>query len=423
MPSAMACALPMSRVQTAAARPYSDAFPRSMTSSMSWNFKTDRTGPKISSRAIVMLSVTLSKTVGLMKKPLSPRRSPPVTHLAPSELPFLMYDMIVSYWVLSTWGPCSVSGSNGSPTFRDSTFLLSFSTNSSWASSCTNNRLPAQQHCPWLKNSASKDPFTATSRSASAKMMFGLLPPSSKVSRLSVSAQIFMRPYPTSVEPVNAILSTPGCFARAQRGQGSRRGRLEHARTARGQRRTPLPGGHEQREVPGDDLPSDADRLLLGVAEVVAPDGDDLALDLVGPAGVIAEAVDHERQVDVAALGDWLAVVKGLELGQLVDVLLGQVGEPVHQAAAIAGVHLAPGALAVVERLPRGLDREVDVGGVAHGDFGDDLLGRGVDGLECLATDTVSQLAIDQEFGLILAGLRGTAGHGCCCHGRTPYSG
>ena len=134
-------------------------------------------------------------------------------------------------------------------------------------------------------------------------------------------------------------------LAQAQRGQGGRIGRLEHDRTASGQRRAPLPGDHEQREVPGDDLPSDADRLSLGVAEVVAADGDDLALDLVGPAGVIAEAVDHERQVDVAALGDWLAVVKGLELGQLVDVLLDQVGEPVHQAAAIAGIHLAPGAL------------------------------------------------------------------------------
>ena len=40
-----------------------------------------------------------------------------------------------------------------------------------------------------------------------------------------------------------------------------------------GQRGTPLPGDHQHREVPGDDLTGDADRLFAGVAEVVASDG------------------------------------------------------------------------------------------------------------------------------------------------------
>src|SRR6185503_18430163 len=45
----------------------------------------------------------------------------------------------------------------------------------------------------------------------SAKMMLGLLPPSSIVTRLLVSAAIFMTWRPTSVDPVNEILSTSGC--------------------------------------------------------------------------------------------------------------------------------------------------------------------------------------------------------------------
>src|SRR2546430_13535845 len=40
--------------------------------------------------------------------------------------------------------------------------------------------------------------------------MLGLLPPSSSVMRLLVSAAIFMICRPPSVEPVNEILSTPG---------------------------------------------------------------------------------------------------------------------------------------------------------------------------------------------------------------------
>ena len=45
--------------------------------------------------------------------------------------------------------------------------------------------------------------------------MFGLLPPSSRVTRLNVPAAFFMMIRPTSVDPVNATLSTPGCLTRA----------------------------------------------------------------------------------------------------------------------------------------------------------------------------------------------------------------
>ena len=62
---------------------------RSITSSMSLNLITDMTGPKISSRAIAMSSLTSAKIVGLMKKPLSPNRSPPVTHRGALRLALL----------------------------------------------------------------------------------------------------------------------------------------------------------------------------------------------------------------------------------------------------------------------------------------------------------------------------------------------
>ena len=58
-------------------------------------------------------------------------------------------------------------------------------------------------------------PSAAASRSASANTMFGDLPPSSSVSRFSVSAAVRMRCWPTSVEPVKLILFTSGCFTGA----------------------------------------------------------------------------------------------------------------------------------------------------------------------------------------------------------------
>src|SRR5215831_21111400 len=55
-------------------------------------------------------------------------------------------------------------------------------------------------------------PSMAASKSASAKKMFGDLPPSSSVTRLVVSAASFTIILPTAAEPVNAILLTSGCF-------------------------------------------------------------------------------------------------------------------------------------------------------------------------------------------------------------------
>jgi len=85
------------------------------------------TGPKISSLAIFMSSVTSLKTVGSMKYPLSPHLFPPHNMVAPSSCPFLMYPMMVLNYVWLTYGPYSVSLANGSPILTllaDSTAFL-----------------------------------------------------------------------------------------------------------------------------------------------------------------------------------------------------------------------------------------------------------------------------------------------------------
>ena len=66
-------------------------------------------------------------------------------------------------------------------------------------------------------------------------------------------------------------------------------------------------------KVPGDDLSHHADRLMPGVAEEVAVDGDGLAVNLVGPSGEIAEAADRRRHVHRLRHGNGLAVVQGFE--------------------------------------------------------------------------------------------------------------
>ncbi len=103
--------------------------------------------------------------------------------------------------------PCRAADRRGA--CRAARFSLSMK--ASWMPSWTRSREPAQQTWPWLNQIASTTPSTAESRSASSKTMNGDLPPSSSVSDLpepAVASRIFR---PTSVEPVKAILSMPGC--------------------------------------------------------------------------------------------------------------------------------------------------------------------------------------------------------------------
>ena len=190
-------------------------------------------------------------------------------------------------------------------------------------------------------------PSTAWSSGASSKTMFAALPPSSRVRPLSVPATPLAMSRPISVEPVNATLSTPlwvtsdiptapgpghdvddagrqvrllADVGEQERGE-RRRGRgLQDDGVAGGQCRGDLPGQHEQREVPRDDLGGDAERVRRPARERV--------LELVRPAGVVPEVRRGERHVDVATLLDRLAGVHRFEDGELARALLHDPRDP-----------------------------------------------------------------------------------------------
>ena len=153
-----------------------------------------------------------------------------------------------------------------------------------------------------------------------------------------------------------------------ERGQRRGRGGLEHDRVAGGERRGDLPGEHQQREVPRDDLGGDTERLRDAPREGV--------FELVGPAGVVPEMGRRERHVDVAALLDRLARVHRFEDGELAAALL----EDARDAEQVLGPFLAR------ERAPRallgasgGLDRLVGVGRGRLGDERERLLRGRID--------------------------------------------
>src|SRR5437764_703419 len=216
-----------------------------------------------------------------------------------------------------------------------------------------------------------------------------------------------------------------------QGGEGRLVGRLEHHGASRRERRGHLPRGQVQGEVPRHDRTHHAHRLAQRVREEVAVDGHRIAGELVGPAGVVAERLDRHGDVDLR-LEQRLAVVPGLDLGDLLGALLQQVGHAIQQQPAPAGRQLAP-----LFRLEAGAGRPhrgVHLRLARLGDFRERLLGGGVG--ETVARRRRPPLIPDQQVGLhrplhsatrfsTLAAMPSFASslwNSCCCSSRSSAS-
>ena len=226
----------------------------------------------------------------------------------------------------------------------------------------TRMRERAQQSWPALPNTAAGAAAAAAARSASAKTRLADLPPSSSVTRLMVPAAPCMIPRPTSVEPVKAILATPGCStsrrpttrpgpastlttpggmpasvarSEGERGQRGQLGRLEHDGVAGGQGRGQLPGGDGEREVPGHDQPHHPQRLPEGQVDP-AGHRDGVAEQPLGGAGVVGEGVGHHAHL-APGVGDRLAGVAHLQLGQALAFGVEAFGQAAQQPAPVRG--------------------------------------------------------------------------------------
>ena len=94
-----------------------------------------KTGPKISSLAIVISFVTFEKIVGFTKNPFSSpsgKSVPPQTRVAPSSIPISISLFTFSYCVLLEMGPILTPSSFGFPTTIELATFLAISIASSY---------------------------------------------------------------------------------------------------------------------------------------------------------------------------------------------------------------------------------------------------------------------------------------------------
>ena len=250
----------------------------------------------------------------------------------------------------------------------------------------------AQQSWPALSKTADGADAAARAMSASAKMMLALLPPSSSVHRFTWSAQPAMICLPTAVDPVKHTLRTSGWVTKrspttdpfpgttvntpggrpAARPSSPSRIAVSGVSSA-GFRTTVLPAaragreapaGDRHRKVPGHDDADHAERFAEGD---VQPAGhrDLPAEEPFRRRGVVVDDVADVPRLP-AGVADGVTGVRHLELGQLLEVVLDQRGEPSQQPGPLPGSHVPPGG----ERVLRGLDRRVGGGRVGQLDLG-----------------------------------------------------
>ncbi len=200
----------MFSVQTLAASPYRVLFASSTASAGVRKLMSTTTGPKISTWAMVAAGETSVKSVGGKNQPSRGQLQEGCHIVAPSSWPRRTSPSIRSSCTGATMAPMSTALSSGSPRRSDSILTLSFATSRSATPSWARMREPAQHTWPWLNQIASTTPSTTLSRSASWKTTKGDFPPSSSETFLPVPAVAVRMMRPTSVDPVNAILSTSG---------------------------------------------------------------------------------------------------------------------------------------------------------------------------------------------------------------------
>ena len=119
-------------------------------------------------------------------------------------------------------------------------------------------------------------------------------------------------------------------------------GRFQHHAVAPGQRRRQLPGCHQQREVPGDNLPHHAERFIDVIGHRVLVDFRHAAFLRAQATGKVAEMVGGQRDVGIQGFTDRLAIIPGFRQRQRFQMLLDAIGNRQQHIAALLHTGFPP---------------------------------------------------------------------------------
>lgn len=118
-------------------------------------------------------------------------------------------------------------------------------------------------------------------------------------------------------------------------------------------------------------------------------------LDLISPTTIVSQTTDNGVHVTTGVV-DRLAIIKRLNSGEKLLVLLGQIGQLVQKVGPFTRRRVLPSGFECLSSSRHG---EIDVLLGAFVDGSDDLFVRGVDDIELLLVDTLDPFTIDEPSG------------------------
>ncbi len=136
-------------------------------------------------------------------------------------------------------------------------------------------------------------------------------------------------------------------------------GWLEHNRVPGSQCWGQFPGGHQQREIPRNDLSADANRLAERVVEKVIVDWNRVALDFPGQASEILKIFNGLRNINIGRFPQGFAIVERFKLGQFFGAVSDNLCGFIEDFPALMRSHPGPGA--TFKRPTRSGDSQVDI--------------------------------------------------------------
>ena len=167
---------------------------------------------------------------------------------------------------------------------------------------------------------------------------------------------------------------------------------LEHHAVARADGGGKFPGGHQDGEVPGNDLTDHAQGFLEVVGHGVFVDVAQSAFLRAQAAGKVAEVVHGEWNVGVQGFADGFAVVHALGVGQQLEVGFDAIGNFQQDVGAAGGVRFTPGVCGGMGCV----QGQLDVFGAGTCDRGVDLAADGRNHVKVLAFDRCDPLAANE---------------------------
>ncbi len=160
-------------------------------------------------------------------------------------------------------------------------------------------------------------------------------------------------------------------------------GWFDHDGTAAGQRGAKLPGGHEQRKIPGQDDADHPDRLMGDQGERILASWSDLAEALVDQLGIPLQRARHLGADLLQTVPDRFPAVEAFENRQVGGMGPDQFGELQKHGLALFGRRPRPRTIA--ESPARRCDGAINIRRLAAGDCGEHLARRRVRGFHRLA--------------------------------------